>query len=396
MDDERRRNATVPDVDIYSYAQRLARSFQYIISDGSKLLEVNIYCIAKPSFPAQARIFYDTYDSVVQDVPVPTGDAPLKRTTIRVPNGFEREYTNVFRAAERVVTYWRGFTSADRPPNTVHAKVTLQERGSGFFHFSREGPGICKFAIDVAENVATQRVSPSGSGSGSGAKQVSNPAASVVGIMIDASGGIFRSPVSRNEFVESWLRAERPAELKSNESDFLKSAGLPQCAGNADPTITNPLEFLRIVRGVTIDANARAVRVVRHAKLKTKLAYGMKQETCTATLFFVFATDAPADSTGRDVVVEHHVASVKAGFDAMIREGVSVAAIDLEMPDQSRSDIVKKALGAIVVPGSSGSSDNPATAPATYAHYIPTVAVVDFAQTSKQGFGRLEAELYTL
>ena len=138
---------------------------------------------------------------------------------------------------------------------------------------------------------------------------------------------------------------------------------------------------------------------MRHAKLKTKLAYGMKQETCTATLFFVFATDTPVASTGRDVVVAHHVASVKAGFDAMIRERVSVAAIDLKMRGLdkfyqrgqyvSELDIVKTALGAFVVPGAS------ATGLHTYADYIPTVAVVGYAENWNQGFGRPEAELYT-
>ena len=381
-----------------AYLRRLYGSLEKTLRDQSVQLEVNIYCTVKSRFPEQARMIYDTYDAVAQNVGVAAGDAPLKRTTIRVPKGWKREYTNAFRAAERVITYWRGFTEADPPPGVEHvyAKVTLHKADSEFLHFSRVGPEICKFVSDVA----SASVSASGSGSGSaGSGATQNLAAPLVGIMIDASAGILTVPHGRRGFVESWLRAERPNELNENNSGFLELAGIPQRPAWPD-FASNLLGLFSTVSGAaTTDANARVVRVVRHAKLKTKLAYGMNPATCTVMLFFVFAGPAPTEETPDDVAQAHHVASVKAGFDAMIREGVSVAAIDLKMRDvhfnsrgrgaMNTTSIVKTALGGIV-PGSV-----PATGRGrTYADYIPTVAV-EGESNWKQGFGRPEAELYT-
>lgn len=257
--------------------------------------------------------------------------------------------------------------------------MTLHETDSELLHFARVGPEICKFVSAVAKTKkGSAPVSVFGSAGSAGTQNVDTP---VVGIMIDASAGILECAYGRNGFVESWLRAERPGELNEKNSGFLSAAGLPQHAGfNSDSYL---LGLFGSVGGV------------RHAKLKTKLAYGMKQETCTATLFFVFATDTPVASTSRDVVVAHHVASVKAGFDAMIREGVSVAAIDVHYFSRgggtmNTTSIVKTALGGIV-PGSASATG----LGRTYADYIPTVAVVGYAENWNQGFGRPEAELYT-
>ena len=383
-----------------AYLRRLYGSLEKTLRDQSVQLEVNIYCTVKSRFPEQARMIYDTYDAVAQNVGVAAGDAPLKRTTIRVPKGLKREYTSAFLAAERVVTYWRGFTEADPPPGVghVHAKVTLHKAVSEFLYFSRVGPEICKFVSAVAKTKkGSASVSAPGSGSDSGATQ--NLAAPLVGIMIDASAGILAERYGRDGFVESWLRAERPGELNENNSGFLSAAGIPQRPAWPD-FASNLLRLFSTVSGAaTTDANARVVRVVRHAKLKTKLAYGMNPATCTVMFFFVFAGPEPTGVTPDDVAQAHHVASVKAGFDAMIREGVSVAAIDLRMHDvhyfsrgggtMNTTSIVKTALGGIV-PGSVSATG----LGRTYADYIPTVAV-EGVSNWKHGFGRPKAELYT-
>ena len=213
-----------------------------------------------------ARAFYDAYDAVVQNVGESVRESLLARMTIRYPTDVAlHEYTNAFRAAERVVTYWRGFTEADPPPGVghVHAKVTLHKAGSEFLHFSRVGPEICKFVTAVA----SASVSASGSGSDSGATQ--NLAAPLVGIMIDASAGILTEPYGRDGFVESWLSAERPNELTEAESGFLASAGLPQRGGisgfNADHNDAAVLlDLFSNVSGASgvsgdLTANARAV-----------------------------------------------------------------------------------------------------------------------------------------
>lgn len=371
----------------YSYILRLATILAVHIRGGATH-HVKHYVTVKTQFPGVARRFYDTYDAVAQHVGVSAGDAPLGRIRICVPKGLEREYTAAFRAAERVVTYWLGFTGDDPPPSMENAqpKVTLHGAGFDLLRFPYEGPDICQFVSAVA--------SPSGS-AGSGANQVSDVATPVVGIMVDATAGILDGVYGRNRFVESWLRAERPGELTDTDSDFLSAAGLPQ----RQPwphAASYLLEILRTVSGAeTTDENARVVRVVRNASIKTKPAHGMKSATCTVMLFFVFAGDAPTGKTPDGVAEAHHVASVKAGFDAMIREGVSVAAIDLRMRDvhffsrgggmMNRTSIVKKALGGVV----SGSPNS-----ATYADYIPTVAV-DGESNWKQGLGDPQAELYT-
>lgn len=331
-----------------------------------------------------ARAFYDAYDAVVQDGgfdPAPL----LASILICVPAKWVQRHTAAFRAAERVVTYGRGFTGADPPPSTdrVHAKVTLHEAGSDFLYVPHSVAELCELVGHVT-------TTPAGSGATPNASEV------VVGIMMDASGCIVsESPRGReNGFVESWLRAECPDEQKQGE--FLKSAGLPDRSWfNHRSDRESLLSLLAPASGSgTTDASACVVRVVRHASMKTTgEGHGVKRATCTVTLFFVYAPPAPKEPGSAHYA--HYVASVKAGFDAMIREGVSVAVIDLRMQPLSywaTPDIVSAALRASVPFGSFGSSGS-AIGLATYADYIPTVAVVGYASNWKQGFGRLE--LYT-
>ncbi len=113
--------------------------------------------------------------------------------------------------------------------------------------------------------------------------------------------------------------------------------------------------------------------------------------TLAASLFYLFARE-DADDTA-------HVASVCAGFDAMIREGVSVAIINPGIFFRGASftkenvefaqGIVKRALGELVPHGQHGAT-------ATYSAYITTALVFDEAadERASESFGGVE--LYTV
>jgi hypothetical protein len=135
------------------------------------------------------------------------------------------------------------------------------------------------------------------------------------------------------------------------------------------------------------------VRVVRDQRLPARrggLLGFFSAKTLVSTQLFLFARE-DADDTAA------HVASVCAGFDAMIREGVSVAIINpgIFFPNgasftkenvESAQGIVKRALGELVPHGDA----------ATYSAYITTALVYDEAadERASESFGGVE--LYTV
>ena len=296
-----------------------------------------------------SRAFYDAYDVLVYGGVVSASDLLLSNITILAPRSNEIDICRrEFGASERTVTYVGGFTNADRPKAPKSHPVPL------------DGPVV-------------RVVGPQETGEFADA-----------GVMRHASGAAAEYASLKNVTMEEKATRRRIR-------DEMDSAGLPW-SGHKDAVLTDLLALHAGVakHGISNpdagvpDARGVVVRVVRDMRLRLPAGFS-RENTLARKQFFLYVREDAGKSDA------DHVASVCAGFDAMIREDVSVAIIfpcvfsfgkggeggeGTYNRDriEAAQGIVKSALQQLVPHNPLG---------AAYSAYITTAVVVDESEASE-------------
>jgi hypothetical protein len=300
-----------------------------------------------------SRAFYDAYDVLVYGGVVSASDLLLSNITILVPRSSQIEKCRrEFGASARTVTYVGGFTNADRPPAPKSHPVPS------------DGPVV-------------RVVGPHETGEFADA-----------GVMRHASG-------AAAEYASLKTVTREEIATKRRIRDEMDSAGLPW-SGHKDAVLTDLLALHAGVakHGISNpDARGVVVRVVRDMRLRLPARrgglIGFSREN---TLFFLYVREDAGKSDA------DHVASVCAGFDAMIREDVSVAIIFPCVFSFGKSgeggeggegtynrDRIEAAQGFVKLALQQPVPHNPLGA--AYSAYITTAVVVDKSEASEASGG---------
>jgi hypothetical protein len=332
---------------------KLLHLYLPLLSDGSTNQRVR---------HSDSRAFYDAYDILVYGGVVDPANLQLSNITILPRDDAQvDECRREFLESASAVTYVGGFTSTDPPDQPPQID-------------NQKGAKVRPVSVGV--------VSTAGIWKFSGA-----------GLMMHAS-----------EVVEEYKRLKSDTQAEQNvKSDFrayMARFGL-YCFEYYDHNRTDLLALPALLTGVTgvtgvtsvtgVTPREVVVRVVRDLRWSARRGglFGFfSANTLVANRFYLYVRPG-ADDTA-------HVASVCAGFDAMIREGVSVAIIGPSIFFRGASftkenvefaqGIVKRALGELVPHGDT----------ATYSSYIAAAFVYDEAadERATESFGGVE--LYTV